>query len=252
MDLFLLILGLIITVTGIGAVGYGAANIDFGFGHTLLVVGTTVAGSGLVVIALAVAVRELRRMADLLAARPPELHAPAAVSAEQPARVAADERPPRRPDLDLPRRELPRFGAPDTPTAASADLLAEADMPPLPSTPRWAQPRPAEDSSLRPSMLEGFATSSPSPRERAKDESLAAPSPGGTSAQRLPGGPSDRPSAEPAQPPGRQGVSILKSGVVDGMAYTLYSDGSIEAQLPQGTMRFNSIEELRLQLEGEG
>ncbi len=28
-------------------------------------------------------------------------------------------------------------------------------------------------------------------------------------------------------------VSILKSGVVEGMAYTLYSDGSIEAQLPR-------------------
>jgi hypothetical protein len=47
-------------------------------------------------------------------------------------------------------------------------------------------------------------------------------------------------------------VSILKSGVVDGMAYTLYSDGSIEAQLPQGTMRFGSITELRNHLERNG
>jgi hypothetical protein len=44
-------------------------------------------------------------------------------------------------------------------------------------------------------------------------------------------------------------VSILKSGVVDGMAYTLYSDGSIEAQLPQGTLRFGSIAELRNHIE---
>jgi hypothetical protein len=29
------------------------------------------------------------------------------------------------------------------------------------------------------------------------------------------------------------------------MAYTLYSDGSIEAELPQGIMRFATIEELR-------
>src|SRR5262245_48102964 len=34
--------------------------------------------------------------------------------------------------------------------------------------------------------------------------------------------------------------AILKSGVVDGMAYTLYVDGSIEAELPQGTLRFAS------------
>jgi hypothetical protein len=44
-------------------------------------------------------------------------------------------------------------------------------------------------------------------------------------------------------------VSILKSGVVDGMAYTLYSDGSIEAEMPQGTMRFASITELRAYLD---
>ena len=42
--------------------------------------------------------------------------------------------------------------------------------------------------------------------------------------------------------------AILKSGVVDGMAYTLYVDGSIEAELPQGTLRFASINELRSHL----
>jgi hypothetical protein len=40
-------------------------------------------------------------------------------------------------------------------------------------------------------------------------------------------------------------TTILKSGVVDGMAYTLYVDGSIEAELPQGTLHFASINELR-------
>jgi hypothetical protein len=47
-------------------------------------------------------------------------------------------------------------------------------------------------------------------------------------------------------------VSILKSGVVEGMAYTLYSDGSIEAQLPGGTLRFGSINELRNHIEQNG
>ena len=46
-----------------------------------------------------------------------------------------------------------------------------------------------------------------------------------------------------------RGVAILKSGVVDGMGYTLYVDGSIEAELPQGTLRFSSINELRSHLE---
>jgi hypothetical protein len=43
-------------------------------------------------------------------------------------------------------------------------------------------------------------------------------------------------------------AAVLKSGVVDGMGYTLYVDGSIEAELPQGTLRFASINELRSHL----
>jgi len=70
------------------------------------------------------------------------------------------------------------------------------------------------------------------PRER---ESIA----------RAPSPPSE---PRPAQPP-RGNAAILKSGVVDGMAYTLYVDGSIEAELPQGTLRFASIDELRSHLE---
>jgi len=57
------------------------------------------------------------------------------------------------------------------------------------------------------------------------------------------------PVVEAAAPETVTPVSILKSGVVDGMAYTLYSDGSIEAQLPQGALRFGSITELRNHIE---
>jgi hypothetical protein len=53
---------------------------------------------------------------------------------------------------------------------------------------------------------------------------------------------------EPAAPTPAS-VSVLKSGVVEGRAYTLYSDGSIEAQFPQGMMRFGSITELRNHIE---
>ena len=57
---------------------------------------------------------------------------------------------------------------------------------------------------------------------------------------------SKRPESEEQKP---RAVAILKSGVVDGMGYTLYVDGSIEAELPQGTLRFASINELRSHLE---
>jgi len=59
--------------------------------------------------------------------------------------------------------------------------------------------------------------------------------------------PAPPPVVEPVDEP--RPVAILKSGVVDGMAYTLYADGSIEAQLPQGTVRFGSIAELRAHIE---
>jgi hypothetical protein len=58
--------------------------------------------------------------------------------------------------------------------------------------------------------------------------------------------PDRHPVAPSEEPPA---VTVLKSGVVDGMAYSLYSDGSIEAQMPEGMMRFASIDELRSHLD---
>ncbi|MBN9048296.1 MAG: hypothetical protein J0H78_02470 [Rhizobiales bacterium] len=59
----------------------------------------------------------------------------------------------------------------------------------------------------------------------------------------------ESPPELPSEP---RSAPILKSGVVDGMGYTLYVDGSIEAELPQGTVRFASIAELREHLEKNG
>jgi hypothetical protein len=67
------------------------------------------------------------------------------------------------------------------------------------------------------------------------------PPPGDEPARLVPSG-TQYAAAEP--------LTVLKSGVVEGMAYTLYSDGSIEAQLPQGTLRFGSIAALRDHIEG--
>ncbi len=64
-----------------------------------------------------------------------------------------------------------------------------------------------------------------------------------------------RPAAEKRMPEilrkplGERGPTILKSGVIDGMPYTLYADGSIEAQLPHGMVKFASVDALRAHLE---
>jgi len=51
------------------------------------------------------------------------------------------------------------------------------------------------------------------------------------------------------KPASERGPAVLKSGVIDGMPYTLYADGSIEAALPTGTVKFASVDELRAHLE---
>jgi len=105
--------------------------------------------------------------------------------------------------------------------------------PPRSTEPRSTEPRPAEP---RPAELR--------PAESRPTESRPAwiaPSeaPPRSAESHSDGAPRDE----------EHGLSILKSGVIDEMAYTLFTDGSIEAQMPDGTMRFASIDELRRHIE---
>lgn len=59
-----------------------------------------------------------------------------------------------------------------------------------------------------------------------------------------PAAPEPRPYGAPPPRPAPEPM-VLKSGIVGGMAYTLYSDGSIQAELPDGVVRFASLMELR-------
>jgi hypothetical protein len=61
--------------------------------------------------------------------------------------------------------------------------------------------------------------------------------------------PAERRPDSSAKPAAERTPTILKSGVIDGMPYTLYADGSIEAELPQGTVKFASVDALRAHLE---
>lgn len=71
----------------------------------------------------------------------------------------------------------------------------------------------------------------PAPAPAASAPAPSAPAPSGPA-----------PSAPPAGP---RAPTVLKSGFIGGMAYTLYTDGSIEAELPDGVLRFASLQELR-------
>jgi hypothetical protein len=45
--------------------------------------------------------------------------------------------------------------------------------------------------------------------------------------------------------------TVYRSGVIDGMAYSLFMDGSIEAELPTGRVKFTTIDELQQYLVGK-
>jgi hypothetical protein len=123
--------------------------------------------------------------------------------------------------------------------------------PPLTAPPDMRPPvesRPTE----RPPRTSPFDAVWPARSRPAKTATAEAPRPADvepTSSSPQPQAPSDGKREAPRATADTRQVTILKSGVIDGMAYTLYTDGSIEAQLPQGTMRFASIEELRVYLE---
>ncbi|MCO5129880.1 MAG: DUF308 domain-containing protein [Xanthobacteraceae bacterium] len=115
--------------------------------------------------------------------------------------------------------------APDTPPVAAAAEPATGS-----AARRRAEPHPSFNRA--PSFGQDSA-----PVERAADADLT---PSRRAGLRAP---------PPPPAPEAPAVTVVKSGAVDGMAYSLYSDGSIEAQMPEGMMRFASIEHLRAHLD---
>jgi hypothetical protein len=131
---------------------------------------------------------------------------------------------------------------------------------PKPDTGRRSPPPPIAPAPARPPQSTYFDTMWPAKSKPAKDpagtetKSGADTGPHGPKLDLppretagVPAQASESDASRPANEP--RSVAILKSGVVDGMGYTLYVDGSIEAELPQGTLRFGSINELRSHLE---
>jgi len=242
MYIVLLALGAIVTIGGGGMTLFGIANNGFDIGNTMISAGMTGIVGGLIVVALANLSRELR------AAREPE--------ARRPARPAAAPVPPAQASAAASEK-------PSSAPAGGADLsqvLAEPPAEAVPTAPRVEPMPPAAPPN------DPFAPARADPQRRAgarerSFDSVWAPEPAKTGpaaarpAPETPRAPEASRESEavairsPREP---QAVTVLKSGVIEGMAYTLYSDGSIEADMPQGMMRFPSIDALRRHLAGQG
>jgi len=87
----------------------------------------------------------------------------------------------------------------------------------------------------------------PEPRAEASPESRPRPA-DPKSPPLAPGQPASCASTRP-MPIEPRPLPILRAGVIQQMAYTLFADGSIEAQMSEGVMRFASIEEFLGHLE---
>jgi hypothetical protein len=202
---------------------------------------------GLVLMGLAAVVRVLNRIAERLEIAPLPLPPIAAVGREDPAprparpQVAAGApAPAARPSL------LGWFGRGSAPVPATAARAAVQRATPAPEVVE----APAVDLAPLTRVEEPRAPAPPAvPPPTPVPPPVAAPAPPPPPKPIIP-----KPAARPAAPAPANGspeTTVYKSGVIDGMAYTLFMDGAIEAELPQGRVKFGSIDELQKYLTSD-
>lgn len=260
---------------GLALAGFGIPVAEFSFGNTLMMAGATVGACGLIVIALAAVTAQLQQLNDLLG------HGAVAGTAHETYEAqaaAAEPHPfePRGPAMapEFPMPAAPALRNPEEPPQVEEDeaSLSPEQAAPIPPADAasakpersfesgWPRPRttPVEPAA-QPRQRSTFFDSMWPPENKMLDRPAEQGEESLPSEAAEPEAPPAPEFAEAAPPPAVQAeapkpraIAILKSGVVDGMSYTLYVDGSIEAELPQGTLRFASIHELRAHLEKNG
>lgn len=283
----LLIAGIGVILAGLAAIGFGIPVKEFGFGNTLILTGTVGACTGLIMVSMALAVGELKKFRPpveidepvpsprlprrelTLPPVPPE-GAAEADDAPAPGPLFSRDQPAARP-------AGPEPGVPPWQDEVLRDRerLATAAEAPAPEEPKrrnllFQSSRRERERAEAAAALEAAKPTPEQPAEQPKSFEDAWPQPDRSRsdairrAARTSSSVSDKlpdaalipdryvPPPPAEEPPQASGVTVLKSGVVDGMAYSLYSDGSIEAQMPEGMMRFASIDELREHLDNRG
>jgi hypothetical protein len=256
MMIAMMVAGIGSVLAGLLVILYGIPIREFGFGNTLILIGVVAVCTGMILLALSAVVAELKLIARRLMetrvgseSRPrpilpsaPELPIESPDAAAPPVAPLSmqDDIPPR--DAASPEVAPPESASAAPPTRPKRNLLFS-------STVRKDRERPpgAEGGEAPPASFEdawpkadrGRNGDIP-PQRRSARTPPAAPE---ANASVAPEGAAPSPNEPPS------GVTVLKSGVVDGMAYSLYSDGSIEAQMPEGLMRFASLDELTAHID---
>jgi hypothetical protein len=281
----LLIAGIGVILAGLAAIGFGIPVKEFGFGNTLILTGTVGACTGLIMVSMTLAVAELKKFRPQFDAdeqvptslpsrrelKLPPAESDEAEETEETHLPAGWEKPPGSP-------QAPEAGVPPWQDEVLRDrerlAAAAAAPPPVSEEPKrrnllFQSSRRERERAEAAAAFEAVMPKPEAPAEQPRDFEDAWPQPDRSRsdairrAARTPSAPSDTlpdealipdryvPPAR-AEEPKAADITVLKSGVVDGMAYSLYSDGSIEAQMPEGMMRFASIDELREHLDNRG
>jgi hypothetical protein len=246
MHLILLVIGAFMAIVGIVLIRYGVPLDEYG-NSPLLMSGMVALVGGLLLFALFLVVRSLNRIAERLEIQPMPLPPIADISRTDP--------PPRPTVPPL----APALRPEPVPVAAAPEIAPpEPRVEPRAEAPAVAAP-PRKPASPKPSLLGGLFGGKAKKPEVISRKGAASDSPPGPDLSSLTAVPEPAATVRPAtagngaaplapvQPP-PFGAAVYKSGVIDGMAYTLYTDGSIEAELPQGKIHFASVEALQTYL----
>jgi hypothetical protein len=266
MYMLLLMFGGLLGAAGVVLAGLGVSPRDGTFDAAILTPGIVAAVGGLLLVGLGAGLRTLQRIERTLASRPMPHGLPIAESAKAPERVEIPRQPAR----------IPFAPKPQDSTAAADKISPTVPVIAMPAGHNANAEAAAQHSSKNGNGAAGVPTALRLPAslrragERPNEPALDALQPKGprpsrgVEASSSPIGPTANatpiqlqqsayaphvPASVTNPDSAAAAVSVLKSGVVNGMPYTLYSDGSIEAQLPEGTLRFGSITELRNHIE---
>ena len=228
MYLVLAFVALVVATAGVALLRYAVPVEDLA-GSALFVSGVVAIVGALIIAALAAAVRTLSRIAERLEIQPLPLPPVAAVGRDDPGpRPVRDDPAPRAVRDDPAPREV-RSSSSSSSAAARPSLLAWLG--------RGGSPVPVR------------AVRAPSPANPEPEAAVAPPPVDLVPLTRIPetGPPPARsqPRPAPVADPNGAGATVYRSGVIDGMAYSLFMDGSIEAELPTGRVKFATIDELQ-------
>ena len=206
MHLILLLMSAILAAAGVAMLRY-AVPVEDVAGAALFTSGVVAIVGALMLAGLAAAVRNLGQIAERLHIQPLPVPPVAAVEREDPA----------------PR---PVRTAPPAQGAARSSLLGWLG--------RGSAPEPVRATPAAPSLKPEAQPAAPPPVDLAPLTRIPEVPP-----------PPLRAPPRPAAAPNSPATTVYRSGVIDGMAYSLFMDGSIEAELPTGRVKFATIDELQ-------